>query len=125
MRSIAESWRSAEPTSDPSLIWLKTQLGERQHLEARALRFAIGARAFVQLGLLVTLVFPIFYLWPAVSMYIARFLAWMPNAFIHPSIPSIGEPIAYVTSPVLILPCLAMGCLLLFPRLLRLFRWES
>ena len=121
MGRVAEACRSAEAVPDPSLLWLKAQWNEQQTVEKRALRPVIFAQAAAQFGLLAALLFLSFWKWPAVNRLIGRSLLALPAALLHPSLPSIEGPWAYLTSPALILPCLALGYYFLQSRLRRAF----
>jgi hypothetical protein len=122
MGRMAASRIGAEPLPDPGLTWLKSQLAEQQRFEQLALRPMILAHAVAASCLTAALSFLIFRSWPAVNEHFSKFLTLLPDALIHPSISSIGSPIAYLVSPLLILSYLASGCLVLLPKLRRISR---
>ncbi len=117
MGDVSASWSSNEPAPDPGLIWIEAQLAERQRLEERALRPVIMARTVAIIGLLVALSFLILWIWPTIDAFIGRALIRIPAVLITPFFPSAKGPAAYLTSPAVILLCLALCCIFLQPRL--------
>jgi hypothetical protein len=119
MGDVSARWRSSEPAPNPDLIWIKAQLAEQQRLEERALRPAILVRTGAIIGLLVALSFLILWMWPTIDAFIGRALIGMPAVIITPFLTTTKGPAAYLTSPVVILLCLALCCIFLQPRLRR------
>ena len=109
MSNVAKNYGVAEPIPYTNLVWLKAQLDEQERLEIKVLRPMILAQTAVKLGVLVLLSILILWIWPTVSTYIVRLLTLIPDILIHPSLPSISGPIAYLTSPAAILLCFALG----------------
>jgi hypothetical protein len=119
MGDVSASWRSNETAPDPGLIWIKARLAEQQHLDERAVRLLILARTVAIIGLPVALSFLILWMWPTIDVFIGGTLIGMPAVLITPFIPAAKGPAAYLTSPAIILLCLALCCIFLQPRLRR------
>jgi hypothetical protein len=121
MSKVADNLCDASLAPNPDIIWLKAQWDTQARLEKRVLRMMILTQVIMISVLSAALSLLILRFWPAVNSMIERFLAWMSNALANPAISSLKQPVSFLSSPVFILLCMAIGCLALMPRLRKPF----